>query len=181
MAQMNIESDNDASFELNLAPMLDIIVSIIPMLLLSVAFIEISTIDTPLPQVVQNAIAASDVKGENTVKISLAVSSSSGFRFMVSSSGRMIEVPVALKDGRLDFENLNHQAIVLKQKFPEVFRVDLQPERNIPLESLVATMDTLRKKANSSEKIFIVDPQTGQSVETDLIFPEIIFGNVMGG
>ena len=35
--------DTDGTFELNLAPFLDIIVSVVPMLLLSIAFIQIKS------------------------------------------------------------------------------------------------------------------------------------------
>ena len=55
----------DATFELNLAPMLDIIVSIVPMLLMSVAFVHVTVIDTPVPQVVEKAIAAANEKNND--------------------------------------------------------------------------------------------------------------------
>jgi hypothetical protein len=45
----------DATFDLNLAPILDIIVSIVPLLLLSIAFVQVKMIDTSVPQVVAEA------------------------------------------------------------------------------------------------------------------------------
>ena len=59
--------EEDATFELNLAPMLDIIVSIIPMLLLSVVFVQITVIDTPIPQAVEKAVAAANEKNKDLV------------------------------------------------------------------------------------------------------------------
>ena len=58
---------DDSTFELNLAPMLDIIVSIIPMLLLSVVFTRITVIDTPVPQAVEQAVA------ENTKHVGILI------------------------------------------------------------------------------------------------------------
>ena len=52
----------DATFELNLAPLLDIIVSIVPMLLLSVVFVQITMVETPIPQAVQRTMANQDKK-----------------------------------------------------------------------------------------------------------------------
>ena len=46
----------DSTFDLNLAPMLDIMVSLIPMMLLSVAFAKLVVIDSPVPQPVEQAI-----------------------------------------------------------------------------------------------------------------------------
>jgi hypothetical protein len=40
----------DATFDLNLAPILDIIVSIVPLLLMSIAFVQVKMIDTSAGQ-----------------------------------------------------------------------------------------------------------------------------------
>ena len=48
---------DDSTFALNLAPMLDIIVSIIPMLLMSVVFVQIKEMETTIPEIVNEAIA----------------------------------------------------------------------------------------------------------------------------
>ena len=48
--------DQESTFELDLAPMLALMVTLIPIMLLSTVFVKVSLIETPLPQVVQNAI-----------------------------------------------------------------------------------------------------------------------------
>ena len=60
---------SDSTFELNLAPFLDIIVSIIPMLLLSVAFVQIKMIEAPTPQVVSEKTVTLVVKGSGDLCI----------------------------------------------------------------------------------------------------------------
>ena len=48
--------EEEESMELDLAPMLAMMVSLIPILLLSTVFVRLAMIDSPLPQVVAKAI-----------------------------------------------------------------------------------------------------------------------------
>ncbi len=170
----------DSTFELNLAPMLDIIVSIIPMLLLSVAFVQITVIDTPVPQAVERAIAAND-KNEDVVQIQLHVSKQDGFRFTVIDKGQTSETVVAVKDSKLDLAALHKETLALKAKHPGVFRLELNPDESVQLEEIVAVMDQIRVTAAGEPKVTFTDTDTGKPVETNLLFPDIVFGNVAGG
>jgi len=172
----------DATFELNLAPMLDIIVSIVPMLLLSVAFIHVTVIDTPIPQAVEKAIAAANEKNKDLISVTLSVSRSTGFRFTVNDNGQTKETVVALKGNRFDLEGLHKETLSLKQNYPHVFRLELNPEENVPLEEIVQVMDNVRTSVTSAgEPKFTIKDETGKSIETNLLFPDVVFGNVAGG
>src|SRR3954471_5104315 len=98
---------SDATFDLNLAPILDIIVSIVPLLLLSVAFVQVKMIDTSVPQVVAEAIQRANDKTETTV--TLKVSKAKGFTFEVLKNGKKTPVEVPNKNG-WDVEGLNAAA-----------------------------------------------------------------------
>lgn len=171
---------DDSTFDLNLAPMLDIIVSIVPMLLMSLAFVHITMIETPVPQAVEKAMAAQDEKKDHVV-VSLHVSKADGFRFTVVDKGASKETNVALKDAKLDLAGLHKETLNLKQSYPDVFRLELNPSEDVPLEDIVAIMDQVRKLARNENKITFKDVETGKPVETDLLFPDIVFGNVTGG
>jgi biopolymer transport protein ExbD len=171
---------DDSTFELNLAPMLDIIVSIVPMLLLSVAFIHVTVIDTPIPQAVEKAIAAANEKNKDMVQVTLHVSKQEGFRFVVNDKGQMKETVVALKDTKLDLDALHKETLSLKRTYPDVFRLELNPAESVALEEIVAVMDQVRQAAHNEPKISFND-ETGKPIETNLLFPDIVFGNVAGG
>lgn len=171
----------DSTFELNLAPMLDIIVSIVPMLLLSVAFVQVTVIDTPIPQAVEKAIAAANDKNRDQVQILLAVSTQDGFRFTVTDKGQTKEMRVALKDNKLDLDGLHRETLAIKRSYPDVFRLELNPAENVPLNEIVAVMDQVRTVGASEPKVTFHDVETGKPVETDLLFPDVVFGNVAGG
>lgn len=166
----------DAAFDLNLAPILDIVVAIVPLLLLSIAFVQVKMIDTSVPAVVADAAARANDKAETSV--SLKVSKTKGFAFEVTREGKSVPVPVHGKTP-WDLEALNAAAFSIKEKNPEVFRVDLMPEEDVNLDELVKVMDNLRRTPEG-RKVSFTDPQGGQKVETELMFPNVLFANVIG-
>ena len=169
----------DAAFELNLAPLLDIIVSIVPMLLLSVVFVHITTIDTPVPQAVEKAIAAAEDK--NLVQVQLKVSKQTGFHFTITEKGQTKETVVALKGDKLDLDGLHTETLAIKKVYPGVFRLELNPEETVPLDEIVGVMDHVRTISKGEPKVIFNDVDTGKPIETNLLFPDVVFGNVAGG
>jgi len=169
----------DATFDLNLAPMLDIIVSIVPMLLLSVAFVHVTVIDTPVPQAVERAIAAANEKNKDLVQVSLYISKNGG-RFVINDRGQVKETAVAAKGDKIDLEALHKETLAIKQAYPDVFRLELNPDESVPLEEIVEVLDQIRTTAHGEPQIVFKD-ENGQPIETNLLFPDVIFGNVAGG
>lgn len=167
---------SDATFDLNLAPFLDIIVAIVPLLLLSIAFVQVKMIDSSVPQVV--AEAAQRVNEKSTATIALKISKTRGFVFEVTKDGKTSPLTVGNRGSEWDLETLHAVAFTIKEKHPAVFRVDMAPESNVSLNELVAVMDKLRRTPDS-KKVSFVDPQNGQRVETELMFPDILFANVV--
>lgn len=168
---------SDATFDLNLAPILDIIVSIVPLLLLSIAFVQVKMIDTSVPQVVAEAAQRANEKSETTV--ALKVSKTKGFTLEVTKDGKMVPINVPNKNNAWDMEGLHAAAFTAKQNSPEVFRVDLNPEADVNLNELVTVMDKLRRNPEA-KKVSFKDPQNGLPIETELMFPNVLFANVVG-
>lgn len=167
----------DATFELNLAPFLDIIIAVIPLLLLSIAFVQVKMIDASVPQVVAEAMQRANEKSETTV--ALKVSKKNGFVFEVSKGGKVNPMTVANKGAAWDLDGLLAAAFTIKQQNPEVFRLDMSPESDVNLDELVSVMDKLRRTPDT-QKVAFVDPASGQKVETELMFPNVLFANVIG-
>jgi hypothetical protein len=169
---------SDSTFDLNLAPVLDIIVAIVPMLLLSVAFLEVKMIDTPVPQVVEKVIENLE-KDPNKVDMTLKISKVSGFTFVVDQNGKVNEVPVVMKEGAYNFDALYREALVLKRTYPQVFTMGVAPDKDVPLSDIIAAMDTLRK-TTPEDSLELTDPVDGQKVKTDLMFHKVAFSNILG-
>lgn len=168
----------DSTFDLNLAPVLDIIVSIVPMLLLSVAFLQVRMIETPVPQVVAEKIA--EQKQQKQISISLKVNKSSGFIFTIVDGGKKNDVNVALKAGQYDYDALLETALKIKRQYTDIFKLDLEPSVNVSYDEIIKTMDAVRRIPNTASKLTFLDSKTGQNVQTDLMFPDVVFSNVIG-
>ena len=171
---------SDSTFDLNLAPFLDIIVSIIPLLLLSVAFVQIKMIETSIPQVVAAKIAEQHKNKKIPVSLNLKASKKSGFVLTVNNRGRVQRTKLALnKEGKLDYDGLNAAAAVVKQKHTDVFRIDFEPRSDVSYDEIVQTMDSLRRLP-AGQKVAFKDTKSGEKVETDLMFPDVTFANILG-
>lgn len=169
----------DSTFQVNLAPLLDIIVSIIPMLLLSVVFVQINEIQTRLPASIQEAID-DQKEGPNEPSVKLHMKKDAGFEFVVTSGGKTENAKVALKDGKLDYSELTKQAVRIKRAHPQIFQLDLVPDETVKLDEIVVLMDKLRKAEKSEAKFSYLDKKTGKTETTDFLFPKVVFSNVMG-
>lgn len=171
---------SDSTFEINLAPFLDIIVAVVPLLLLSVVFVEIKMIETPVPQVVQQMMEREQKDPDPEVTLNLRVAKSNGFIFEITQKGNTTSQNVPLKEGKLDFDGLRNRAVEIKARFPEIFRLGLAPQGDVAFNDLVQAMDMVRKQATPDRKLAFTDKVTGQKVETDLLFPNVTFSNVVG-
>ncbi len=170
---------SDATFELNLAPFLDIIVSVVPMLLLSVVFVQIKMIETPIPQVVAEKIAEQKKSDKVPVSMSLTASPTKGFVITVHDNGKTHKTEVGLVEKKLNFDGLQAAAVELKRKYTDVFKIDFAPQGDVSYDDIVHTMDSLRRLPKG-EKVAFMDTKSGQSVQTDLMFPDVTFSNVLG-
>ncbi len=169
----------DATFELNLAPFLDIIVATIPMLLLSVAFIQVKVIETPIPQVVAEAINKQR-QNPPPVSVTLTMSKSNGFTFLVMNKGKQTELKVAGKLGEWDFTNLTTTTMQIKRDHPGLFKLDFKPSSEVAYDEIVKAMDAVRRVPAGQAKVAFLDEKSGQKVETDLMFPDVVFANIVG-
>jgi biopolymer transport protein ExbD len=167
---------DDSTFDLNLAPMLDIIVCIIPMLLMSVAFIQVNMIETPIPQVVEQASAQKNETEQTTVRLKMI---KGGLVYEVTHQGKKNNIQVNMPEGKFSEDTLHSESVKLKRIHPYLLKVDLVPSQEASFEEIVKVMDAIRKLKPNEDKFAFTDTKTGQAVTTDLLFPEVSFANVV--
>ena len=172
-----MKRSDDATFDLNLAPMLDIIVTVIPMLLLSVAFVQVKMLETPVPQMV--ADAPKEPPKNPSVSFRLKMDREGGFNLVTNDKGQIKEQKLPLKAGHFDFEGLTQMASQVKRAYPDQFRLELLPSETVSFNEIVKVMDALRKAPQELPKFSFRDEKSGQMVETDLMFPDVTFSNVV--
>lgn len=172
-----MKRSDDSTFDLNLAPMLDIIVTVIPMLLLSVAFVQVKMIETPIPQMVADA----QMKEQKNPLVSfhLKMDRELGFNLVVNDKGQVKEQKLPMKAGHFDFDGLTTMAAQVKRVYPDHFRLELAPGETVSVNEIVKVMDSVRKAPATMAKFSFKDEKSGQAVETDLMFPDVTFSNVV--
>lgn len=170
--------NQEAAFDINLAPVLDIIVSIVPMLLLSVAFLQVKMIETPVPQVV--AQASEQAQKDDQIEVTITASKTQGFAFEVKEKGQARTLKVEMPVGQINLDAIYGKALEIKKQYPQVLNVSLNPAGDLSLAELVNVMDAIRKMKPQDGSVAFRDPATSQPIKTDFLFPKVIFGNIAG-
>lgn len=172
-----LHHDTTGEFELDLAPLLAVMVKLVPVLLVSSAFVQLMVIESQLPQVVQEAIQQDQEKPQALIR--LYVDPKSGMKIVVTEQGVDKESGVPLKDGAFDFPALHQTLVSLKKSYPSIFKIDLVPAGNVPYGELVKVMDEARRARDSAITFPITDKTKGTETQTPFMFPEVVFVNTM--
>jgi biopolymer transport protein ExbD len=176
-----VEINHNSEFELDLAPLLAVMVKLVPVLLISSAFVQMSVIETELPQVVSEAIQREEQK-EKPTTVSLEIDGKDGIQIVVTDGkGKEAVEAVPLKDGTFDYKSLHLKLIAVKKAHPEVFKVSVNPEGKVSYDDVVKVMDEARQSRDNAIKFPVFDTKQGKNVETNYMFPEIVFTNMMEG
>lgn len=176
-----IHINHNYEFELDLAPLLAVMVKLVPVLLVSSGFVQMMTIETQLPQVVQQAIEKQD-KDEKATHITLEVKEKEGVRIVINKAGKeSVEVVPKKADGTFDFANLQIRLREVKKANPEVFKIDLSPEGDVSYNDIVHVMDEARRSRDTNVRFPVFDKTKNQETQTEYMFPEITFANTMEG
>lgn len=178
--KLKFNINHNSEFELDLAPLLAVMVKLVPVLLLSTAFVQMMIIETDLPQVVQEAIKQQD----NNVKaahITLEVDKKAGIRVVVAKQGQEKVEVISNVDDQFNYSALYSKLVEIKQANPEIFKIDLSPGADVAYKDLVLIMDQARKSRSNDLKFKFTDTKTGKEAVTEYMFPEVVFSNVMDG
>jgi biopolymer transport protein ExbD len=166
-------------FELDLAPLLAVMVKLVPVLLISSAFVQVMILETDLPQAVKEAIQKQEQKP--TANIQIRADIVNGIQVVVSKGGAEKTQNVPLKDGHFDFPLLHKTLQQVKIENPEVFRVELAPDAKVPYSEVVKITDEARRSRDRSVKFPVLDTKENKTVMTDYMFPDVVFTNIFDG
>lgn len=181
MRQMRkVKIDHNSEFELDLAPLLAVMVKLVPVLLVSSAFVQVMVIETELPQVVEQAIQRQEQQ-QTPTNVALEIDAKDGIRVIVTEKGQDKVETIPLKNGTFDLTTLHQKLVQVKKAHPEVFKLEVNPDGKVPYNDIVKIMDEARQSHDSNVKFPVFDTKQGKNVETNYMFPEIIFANMMEG
>lgn len=173
--------NHNSEFELDLAPLLAVMVKLVPVLLVSSAFVQMMIVETELPQVVQQAIQEQD-KNPKAAQVSIELSKKEGVRFVITENEKQkIEVVALNSKQEFDLPAVHAKFQELKKGHPEIFKIELNPDADISYKEVVRIMDEARRSRSNDLRFPVKDAKTGKETTTDYMFPEVVFTNMMDG
>lgn len=166
-------------FDLDLAPLLAVMVKLVPILLLSSAFVQVMMIESDLPQAVKEAMVKPDDKKPKAA-VQMAVDAK-GIKVIVSYQGSQTTEAVPMVGGSYDYQSLHKVLQKIKTQYPNTFTIEMAPEGNVPYKDVVKMMDEARRSRDKNVKFPIYDSKENKQTMTDYMFPDVVFSNMMDG
>ncbi len=163
--------------ELNLVPMMDTFVVLIGFLLYTMAFLAMVSVETPLPTASPTEVAEKLKEKPLQLTVSFREKETEIWSPFQRIAPKRIE---NLPDGIPDYKALHEALVAVKQKFPQENKIVLAPTGSINYEILVASMDAVRILEPTDPPVYVKNPQTGVDEAAKALFPEVIFGNILG-
>lgn len=174
------------SYELNLVPLVDIMVNVLIFLVLNFSAMKFSIVPTTLPVSQEEAAMAEqqvEEKKEEKPKLNLTVSITRDGFTIAGSGGVLVQGsgPTIPKkpDGTYDFEKLNQMMVEIKKRFPWEQDVIIIPEMkltpnttavDIPYQVIMDTMDACREAPEP-----VTDANGDGVPDSKALFPGVIF------
>ena len=162
---------------INLVPMLDAMVTMISFLLYSMSFFAFVSIQSPVPLTRSEDIA--DKLKERPLQLTVSIR---GGEIEVWSPFKKVASKVIPNqpDGKPNIQQLHQSIIEVKQKFPLETKVIIVPNKMTTYDTIIAVMDASRTLEGTDLAIFVKNPATGVDEPVKALFPEVIFGNLLG-
>ena len=162
---------------LNLVPILDTMVALIAFLLFTMSFLTIVHIESPFPQA-----SAKDVEQKLKEKpLQLTVTLRPTETELWSPFELVKPKTIANIQGtQPDLKTLHDSLIAIKQQFPKETQIVIVPYAGANYDTLISVMDTLRGIEPTDPPMYSKNEVTGNDEVIKALFPEIIFGNLLG-
>lgn len=163
--------------QLNLVPILDAMVVLIGFLLFTTSFLAIVSIESPFP-------TASPEQNREKIKerplqLTLTLREKEAEIWSPFAKIKPTTIP-DLAPGQPDINKIHETLVGIKQQFPAETKIVLVPARETDYDTLIQVMDGIRQMEKSDPPLFARNLQTGNDEPVKLLFPEVIFGNLLG-
>lgn len=169
--------------EVDLAPMLALMVTLIPILLLSSAFTQLHGTRATLPQMIKglaNENQTNEERAQLFVKVDGSVVSINWSKG--SDKDTFIKsYNIAAAEGA---NQLSQALVSLKKRDPQLVLANLEPSEKTSYDQINKAIDLLKKPTgqNSQRIEFeIADPKTGLVAKTQQMFPVVEIANIYSG
>jgi len=162
---------------LNLVPVLDTMVALIGFLLFTMSFLSLVSIESPFPTTSRREVAEKLKEKPLQLTVSLKPNETE----IWSPFNKFKEKVIAnVAPGQPDVQAIHNALIDIKEKFPLETQVVVSPFPGASYDVLISLMDSLRMIQPTDPPIYLKNEQSGTDEVVKVLFPKIIFGNLLG-
>lgn len=167
---------NREQIQLNLVPILDTMVTLIGFMLFTMSFLALVTIESPFPE------ASSKVLEQKLKErpLQLTVSLQEKEIEVWSPFDKFPAKHVMHKPDGPDLIGMHQALIEVKKQFPNETKVIFVPNATANYALMIAMMDAMRSLDATDPTIYLKNATTGADEAIKALFPEVIFGNLLG-
>jgi biopolymer transport protein TolR len=162
---------------LNLVPMLDALVTLIAFLLFTMSFMSFVSIESPVPVASTNELERN--MKEKPLQLTLTLKEKeveiwSPFRKVPSQT--IAHTP----EGTPNVLEIHDALLKIKAKFPTETKIIFVPAGATSYDFMISVMDAVRTIEKTDSPIYVKNVKTGVDEPLKTLFPEVIFGNLLG-
>jgi len=171
------QSEGETDWEIDLSPLLALMVTLIPVLLLQTSFATLQMLETTLPVLSDTKVEKPKDKNKIDFDLKIVVDKSKSIKMVVNVNEKVVNsVDVKAAAGDFDLVNFKKELVKIKEKYPKEVNAKLTPSDTMSYESIVTFLDIIRKPKQGQTFRFI--DEKGQKLESEVLFPNIVFGNI---
>jgi biopolymer transport protein ExbD len=158
MFSSRFRHSEETNVEIDMVPVMNMFLVLIPFLLISSSFLNLKAINTSIP--VRSQSSAELTEEQSEVKLRLMVTLSEDAISVKPMSDELsvaelekLDFDLAIEESDALFTNLTAKLSLLKKKYPNSDTMVLSPEDSVPYSSMVRVMDAARG-VNPEEPLF---------------------------
>jgi biopolymer transport protein ExbD len=155
--------------DLMMTPLLDLFVALIPFLIFSFVLQKIHVVDVGVSKPVASASAAQTQNFDLLLKVGVDVAD-------LSLNGKSIK-KVSKGSSQNWMAELRAALVEVKRRHPDEFRIRIEPQGKVALQSVMEVMDAARKLRPEDGDIITKD-KSGQAVKLQFLFPNVVLRGV---
>jgi biopolymer transport protein ExbD len=171
------KSDSSELIELNLVPILDTMVTLIAFMLFTMSFYAFVSIETPFPTLSTRQME--EKLNQKPLQLTLSLSEKEAEIWSPFERIPARKIP-HLDEGKPDTMAIHQALLEIKRQFPLETQIVVAPFQGASYDVLIAVMDAVRTLDKADPPIFSRNPDTGNDEQVRALFPEIVFGNLLG-
>jgi biopolymer transport protein ExbD len=160
---------NDGHGGLQITPLLDMLVALIPILILGVVLTRINVVDVSVSKPVQSISKPQNNKFDLLLKvgakeIDLVLNGKTRLKVAKETTGFV--------------DMLHKEFVAIKKEFPQEFEIKVEPESQVALDNIMEVIDAAREVKSGDPEMTRKDEATGKDVRIKFLFPKVILRGV---